>query len=235
MPTTRTHRAAKAVTLAPAARLACLLCLAATAALLAGCNIIGPIAVLASGPPKTQAQYTLDPTKVTVIVIDDRASRTPQRSLRDIVGRSAEEEILRRKLVNDMVKSNLALGVMARERFGSPLTIAELGQALKAETVIYATVDEFALSPDGQTYSPFTRLRVRVVDATTGNRLFPPPGTTDWAKLDVDIPAQATEKPGGGEQNAALQDLARVTGLALAQMFYTHENREAPKRLRERQ
>jgi hypothetical protein len=209
--------------------------LAAAALPTAGCNVIGPIAMVVAGPPKTQAQYTLPVDKTAVIVIDDRASRTPQRSLRDVVGRTAEEELLRRGLVKDMVKSNVALGVLARERFGEPMTIAELGTALKAQTVIYATVDEFSLSPDGQTFSPFSRLRVRVVDAQSGERLFPPPGTTDWAPLNVDIPTQATENPAGGAQSTALQDLARVTGLALAQMFYTHESREAPKRLRERQ
>lgn len=206
-----------------------------TSGILGGCNIVGPIAMVVAGPPKTEAQFTLPVDKTAVIVIDDRASRTPQRSLRDIVGRSAEEELLKRGLVRDMVKSNVALGVLARERFGSPMTIAELGQALKAETVIYATVDEFALSPDGQTFSPFSRMRVRVVDVASGERVFPPPGTTDWAPLNVDIPAQATENPSGGAQNSAFQDLARVTGLALAQMFYKHETREAPKRLRERE
>ncbi len=49
---------------------------------LTGCNILGPAILLVEGPPKVQAQFTLEKKRPTVVFVDDRASVLPRRALR---------------------------------------------------------------------------------------------------------------------------------------------------------
>nr|MCU0689086.1 hypothetical protein [Phycisphaerales bacterium] len=159
-----------------------------------------------------------------------------QRSLREVIGRTAEQELLAQKKVNTMISSSQALGVLARERFGERMTIDELGKALKADVVIFVAMDDFALTQDGQSISPLSRLRLKVVNVADGARLFPKPaaGTAEWFDLRVTLPAQSMERPTGAALMQANQDLARITGDQLAKVFYEHIP-DAPTRLRERE
>lgn len=217
-------------TLRAAVGVAALLLLAC--AVLPGCNILGPAGYFIMGPEKQPAVYTLDPQKVGVIVIDDKVNVTPQRSLREIIGRTAEEEILTKNLVKDMVKSSQALAVLSRERFGERMTIAELGKSLQADVVIYCTMDDFSLTQDGQSVTPESAMRVKIVDVKTSERVFPGKDATEWYPLKIKLPAQSMEKPSGSAILQNQQDLARLTGLALARMFYEHIPNE-PDRLKE--
>jgi hypothetical protein len=202
--------------------LACRALVLVAVAALSGCNILGPAGYFILGPDKQQAVYKLDPTKATVIVIDDKANIVPQRSLREVIGRTAEEDLLAKGTVKDMVKSAQALGVLSRERFGSPMTIQELGQSLKADVVIFTAIDEFSLSQDGQSVTPLSKLRMKVVDVATGQRVFPEPNAPEWYPLAIRLPAQSMEKPTGAAIMQGNQSLARITGIALAQLFYEH-------------
>jgi hypothetical protein len=216
------------------AALGCLL--GASALPLAGCNILGPAIFFVKGPDKQPAAFELDPTKATVIVIDDKANIVPQRSLREVIGRTAEQDLLSQKKVTTMISSSQALGVLARERFGERMTIDEVGKALKADVVIYVAMDDFALTQDGQSISPLSRLRLKVVNVADGGRLFPAPaaGAAEWFELRVTLPAQSMERPTGAALMQANQDLARITGEQLAKVFYEHIP-DAPTRLRDRE
>lgn len=198
--------------------------LAAAFVSLAGCNIIGPAFVLVHGPEKVQAAYELDKTKSTVIFIDDRVPYT-SRAVRDVIGRTAEEALLEEKALKDVVSGKSIQAVVARERFGKPMGIADVGKAVGADVVIYAWVDGFTLSQDGQTFTPSAALRVKVIDAATKERLFPKPDASEpWYPLVVQPPPQQGFRPGTpAEEDKARQDLARVVGLALARVFFEHE------------
>lgn len=189
---------------------------------LGGCNILGPAGYFILGPDKQPAVYKLDPEKVTVIVVDDKANIVPQRALRETMGRAAEEDLLEKGVVKEMVKSSQALAVLSRERFGERMTIQELGTALKADVVIFAAIDDFSLSQDGQSVTPLTRMRLKVVDVASGERKFPAPNETEWYPLAIRLPAQSMEKPTGAAIMQSNQQLARLAGIALAQTFYEH-------------
>lgn len=189
---------------------------------LGGCNILGPAGYFILGPDKQPAVYQLDPEKVTVIIIDDKANIVPQRSLRETMGRAAEEDLLAKGAVKEMVKSAQGLAVLSRERFGERMTIQELGAALKADVVIFAAIDDFSLSQDGQSITPLARMRVKVVDVASGERRFPGPNATEWYPLEIRLPAQSMEKPTGAAIMQSNQQLARLAGIGLAQMFYEH-------------
>ncbi len=199
------------------------------AALAGGCNIAGPAFYFLHGPEKVPAAYTLDKAKSTVIFLDDRTNRIPSRATRDLIGKTAEEDLLNQGIVADMVQSRKIQTVVARERYGKPMGIAEVGRAVDARVVIYAWVDQFTLSTDGQTFAPAAALRLKVVDAETGARLFPPPDTDGWYALSVVVPPQQGNTPdGSAPRQQAEQNLARYVGQSLARVFYKHESTKSP-------
>ncbi len=200
----------------------------------AGCNIAGPALFFIHGPEKVPAVHTLDPARSAVIFIDDRTNRIPSRATRDLIGTTAEEELLNEGLVKDMVQSRKIQSVVARERYGKPLGIAEVGRAVDAKVVIYAWVDQFTLSTDGQTFAPAAALRVKIVDVDSGKRLFPGPDTDGWYGLNVVVPPQQGVAPDStADRQRAEQGLARHVGKSLARMFYQHEAERAPGDLNE--
>lgn len=210
------------------------LSLAAAAALSAGsCNIIGPVLLLAQGPEKTKAQFILPKECSAVIAIDDRASVLQQRSLRDMIGKSAEEDMLGQNLVREMIASRLASAVMARERTGEPMGIAEIGKAVNADIVIYVAMEQFTLSEDGSSLSPLAVARVKIIESKTGKRLGPPENgpPPDFYTLTVHLPPQGGVAPTTTNELNMLQNLARVTGVYLSRMFWDSEKITEPTKL----
>ncbi len=200
----------------------------------AGCNIVAGAYLIAHGPEKTPAVFTLPKEASVVIALDDRGSVVPQRNLRDVIGKTAEEEILAHDLVREMVAARLATAVMARERAGVPMGIAEVGQAVNADVVIYIVIDQFTLSEDGQTLSPIASGRVKIIESKTGRRLGPPEnGPADYYPLIVRLPPQGSTAPTTTNQLQQLQDLARLTGVYISRMFYDAETQSAPTKLQE--
>ncbi len=205
------------------------LLLLGTASLLAilpaGCNILGPASYFVLGPDKVPAAYTLDKNKTAVIFIDDRANRIPSRASREMIGKTAEESLLEQGVVKDMIQSRSIQAVVARERFGKPMAIAEVGKAVNADVVIYAWVDTFSMTADGQTYLPTASLRVKVIDCATTERLFPSPEATEaWYPFSISLPQQQGFVPSSTAEVAkAEQDLAKWVGISLARLFFAHE------------
>lgn len=203
---------------------------------LGGCNILGPAMYFAIGPDKVPAAFELPKDRPAVIFVDDRTNRIPQRSVRELIGTVAEKAILENRASRNMIESRRVQAVVARERFGKPMGIAEVGAALEAEIVIYAWVDQFTLTPDGQTFAPSSQLRVKVIDATTKERIFPPPQAEPWHMVSVKVPTQQGAPPAtNAERLQAEENLARWVGRQLARQFFEHETTLDPSRLDERQ
>src|SRR6185436_9787846 len=114
-----------------------------------------------------------------------------------------------------------------------PMSISEIGRAVGAEQIVYASVDSFSLTPDGVNFAPFAKLRVKVIDAVNDKRLFPPeaaPGTSGGKEpfFIVEVP----ERPRGSalpktitERTKEEQKLAEDIGLRLSELFYKHSSR----------
>lgn len=187
-----------------------------------GCNIVAPVYYLVHGPEKVKASYTLDKKASIVVFIDDRGNSVPRRALRVTIGEEAEKELLKQKVVADMISTQSALAAAGTDKAGQPMSTTEIGESVKAQFVIYATVDSFSLSPDGSTFAPTTKLRVKVVDVAKDTRLWPeePRGFP----LVVRLNAKAQELPTGTSARYQAEDeLAAQAGLELAQLFYDHE------------
>lgn len=214
-------------------RIAAVAALVLLPALLSACNIVGPLAYFAMGPEAVPAVHGLDPAKTTVVFVDDRSNRIPTRATREIIGKTAEEDLLGNGAVKDMVKSSRVHTVVAAERYGRPTGIAEVGAAVQAQVVIYAYVDRFVLTEDNQSVAPAARLRVKVIDVASTERLFPPPDSEEeYYDLNVRVPVQSSQLPTtAAARQQVEQELARWCGRALARMFRETKDLSDPTRL----
>lgn len=207
---------------------------------LSSCNIAGPALYLIHGPEKTPAMYTLPDNKSAVVFIDDVDSRLPNRLTRQRIAKVAERELLDEGCVKnaEIISSDAAIAAAAGERFGKQLGIAEIGEKVGAKVVIYARIENFALSPNGAEFAPMVRMRVKVVDVETKKRLFPMPDNSDpaaqWHTVKYDLPTrQGTVPTQMADIQKAEQDLADEAGMALARVFFEHESRTRTNRVGE--
>lgn len=187
-----------------------------------GCNIVAPAAYIIHGPEKVPALYELDEERPTVVFIDDRGNRLPRRSMRQSIGEAVQQTLLSKKALKDVIDTRAALTVSNQDKAGQAMSIVDLGKAVKAEVVIYATVDGFTLSSDGQSYSPAAALRVKVIDVAADKRIWPdePAGHP----LTLNFPARTSDVPKtSAEVRAAEDELARLIGMSVAQLFYKYE------------
>ena len=206
----------------PAALLACLTLLPA------GCNIVGPAFYFIHGPEKTKKVFTLDPEKTAVVFIDDRGNKVPRRALRAAMAEQAEKTLLAKKVVKDMISANSALIAAGNDKHGKPVPVSEIGRAVQAQVVIYATVDAFTMTQDGNTFAPEALLRVKVVSAEDDTRLWPP--MPEGYPLRVRPRPEAKDLPSSVSARYQAEDeLARMAGMEIAWLFFDHDKATGPR------
>ncbi|MBX9736535.1 MAG: hypothetical protein K2X32_06375 [Phycisphaerales bacterium] len=201
----------------------------------AGCNIIGPAAILIAGPEKVPAAFTLDPKRTTVVFIDDPSSQLPGREARLAMGKRAEEELLSRKLVEDMIQSREVIAITRGEKRAELTTVASVGKALRADIVIYALVRQFTISSDGAQFIPEAVLDVKIVESSTGKRLFPPEGEEPGSyRVTMKEPLIQSGVPTSRSQRTIAEvGAAERAGLALARVFFDWERDSTASRREE--
>lgn len=195
--------------------------------LLTGCNILGPAIFLVHGPEKVPKLYALDPKRRTVVFIDDRRNQLPRRSLRQVMAEKAQSTLLDERCLEAMIDAKAALAVTARDKATEPMKITEIAKAVEADVIIYATVDQFVLSNDGQTFAPAMAIRVKVLDATNEKRLWPDDKNGHNMVLNIPI-KQGFVPQNQSEVMKAENEAAEAAGLAIAQLFFEHEMQAAP-------
>lgn len=192
-----------------------------------GCNIAAGAFYIIHGPDqKIPPKYELPPNRPTVVFVDDRNSKLPSRDLREMIAEAAGQTLLESGEVSDLIDPRGALGAAAKDRFGEPMTIAEIGRAVQADVVIYVTVDAFTYSADGTSIAPSSRLRVKVIDSKTEARLWPeePEG---YALGIQSPPKQGTMGTSAAGMFQTRQEAAARAGLGIAQLFSEHIARES--------
>jgi hypothetical protein len=203
------------------ARLIALLSAAAAIGMLGACNIVGPLFVLAHGPEKAPAEYKLDREKKTVVFVDDRTNLVSRRSTRLKISAAAELQLAGQGVVKEVIRSQAIVSAASQDSHAEPKSIAELGIAVGADVVIYATVDFFGLSPDGATFQPTAQFRVKVIDTLTGERLWPE--SREGHPLLVQMNVRTEQYPqSSGELLEREAVLAEWSGERLAELFYEH-------------
>ncbi|MBX3391407.1 MAG: hypothetical protein KF787_02050 [Phycisphaeraceae bacterium] len=193
----------------------------------AGCNIAAGAFYILHGPDeKIPAKYKLPPERPTVVFVDDRNNRLPSRDMREMIASAAGEALSSSNSVRDLIDPRSILAAATKDRFGEPMTIAELGRAVQADIVIYVTIDAFALSADGQSVSPTSSMRVKVIDTATETRLWPE--EVEGYSLGVQAPPrQGTIQGTAVEMHQIRQEAAARAGLGVAQLFVGYIARES--------
>jgi len=189
---------------------------------LTGCNIAAPAYFILAGPPKREAGFTLPVNRPTVVFVDDRTNIAPRRSLRNMAARTATETLLDKGKLKDAIDPNPAYRVASSDELAAPKSIEEIGSALGAEVVIYALIDEFNLAGNNNASGPVATVRVKVLDLTNRQRLFP--GSASGFPMSVSLPKPPSFGLSGRSAQVELENtLAQKLGLGIAQLFYEHE------------
>jgi len=194
---------------------------------LAGCNIVAPIFYAVHGPPKTKPLYQLQPRRPTVVFVDDRSNIAPRRVLRSTIARRAEQELLDRGVLVNVIDSRAAFRVASEDSLSNPMPIGAIGEAVGAEVIIYVSLDSFTLSPQDGGSKPAASASVKVLDVTNKARLWPV-GTSRGYPLRVALPVAPNYGTMNNTARLKVQNsLAETLGLGVAQLFYTHETSQS--------
>ncbi len=198
---------------------------------IAGCNIATTAAYVLQGPAKVEAQTELDRKRPTVVFIDDRSSKVPRRSLRVVVGQTAEEDMIAERVIDAdmMIAAQSILRAAMSEDADEPMSVADLGRAVGADVVVYVTIDAWTLSKDGGSYSPLVSARVKVIDAAERARIWP--GDDRGYPLLIEPAASASNVPSSSaERSAAHNELAERVGRSIAKLFYNSDRETVRER-----
>lgn len=176
-----------------------------------------------AGPPKVSAAYTLPAGKSLVVFVDDRANRAPRRSLRDVVAREAESTLISKKVVaaDRVFPSAAATRASLGETYNQPLSIAEIGRRVGADLVLYVEMTGFSISQDGVTLSQSAGAQVKIIDAATGERLFP--AEQSGYPANVRLPGGGSAPTEMAQRARHEQALATALGAQIARLFFSHE------------
>lgn len=191
---------------------------------IAGCNIVGPAFFLVHGPGTVDAAHELDRERTTVIFIDDPANKVGRRRYRSIIAETAQDIMLQKKIVVEgkMIDGRSAITYAATATADDPHSLQDIGEALRADVVIYALVSEFNISGLGGDASPSVTMHVKVFDAAAGERAWP--AEPEGYRLNLRMPAApSTVGATQAERRETEETLAQFAGLGLAQLFYDVE------------
>ncbi len=187
-----------------------------------GCNIVAAGFLLVHGPPRIEARHKLEAERPTVVFVDDRSNQLPTRALRDVIARSAQQALLSEGVLINVIDCKAAFSAVASEKSSEPMDLVALAKAVQAEVLVYAAVESFSLSEDGGSVSPSIAMRVKVMDATAGKRVWPEekPGS---AVISTSRAAPGFKPTSHSEMSKLEQEAATQAGVALAQVFFGHE------------
>ncbi|MEQ9461771.1 MAG: hypothetical protein RIG82_12545 [Phycisphaeraceae bacterium] len=196
-----------------------------------GCQEIGYIAGIFTGwagLDQIPAVYELE-ERPTLVLVDDRqgllGSPATSQQVANVVGNRL---IARAEFTESMIIDPRRITKVAEEL--GPLyaqtPIDAIGRALDAEQVIAVSVISAQPELAPGILQPKAQVLVEVIDVASGRRLFPA-GTTSsnvaaGYPISVQLGTQAFQD-GRASMRLAANDLARLLGLRIAQLFYDRE------------
>ena len=192
----------------------------AAAAALAGCEAPGFVAQGVAGdtvPPRHRLRE-----RVTMVMVDDPANELGSRGLARRAAAQARYQLEKRAVVPELVPAERLDAVRAALGPDYERTaIDRIGRRCGAEQVIYVRVTEMALERAGRLLHARARGRVKVIDVTAAERVFPDPGRhRRGAPVTAEVPRTRVE--GETERRRLLRRLAKRLGTRAAELFYRH-------------
>lgn len=152
------------------------LSLAVVAMVGAGCQPVGFLAYAIGAEGKVKAAYKLEARK-TLVLVDDPSepAKLPSPQLQNLIAGRVGDRLVAEGVLDraDLIPANRVSQLAAEEADFGQWPIDRVGRAVGAKQVVYVLITGFGVSDNGAIYQPTAEARVKVIDAATGDRLFP--------------------------------------------------------------
>jgi len=196
-----------------------------------GCAEPGFLAHVIAGPDQVKAQYTLAAVP-TLVIVDDPREALSDPNFPAVVGANVGHHLVQNKVLEPaqvVSQDHLsALAVQLGDRYATT-PIDRIVARLGAEQVIHVLVRSVSMQVAGAYYHPVAVVEVKVIDATTGARLFPgagkyddPQATPPGVTLSVELKRQTIDTDRRYAPSMLARRLSERIGLEVAQVFYDH-------------
>jgi len=139
---------------------------------LAGCNVVGAVQYAAMGPPRQEAMY-VPPKRPTLVLVENYKTPSAVAMDADRLAMLVGQELAAQQVAPIVDQAHLSA---LRERKGSEfrnMRISEIGRAVQADQVIYINLVESEVQQTAGLLKAVIAVRVKVVDAHTGETLWP--------------------------------------------------------------
>ena len=194
---------------------------------LTGCPAVAWIFGVIQGPKEKKALFDLPDDKRVLVLAEDRmqmgGAETVQRELTGFLNQA----LLSQELVREVVPYSALAALRAETPDFHRLHIAEVGQRLGADVVIYVNVLKFALkdNPADVLWRGHCEVAVKVIQCPAGvkrgkARLWPDHPPRGHPVSHDRAPKADTSS---GYEEALSRTLAAETADKIAKLFYTHE------------
>lgn len=175
----------------------------------------------------------------TLVLVEDAPQPVlDQPDLAGLIAGRVAQILIEQKVITKFTDSGAVAELRARtpdfDTEPAKWNIARIGREVGAQQVLYISIQEFGLTEEGVIFRPRATVRVKFVDAQSGQRLFPPaadqygssghPITTQRNYGSMDGASQAT-------QVILARRLAEDIAQDIARLFYEHTPPEPGERL----
>lgn len=198
--------------------------------LVSGCQTAGFFANVIGGGEKIDALY--EPADRPLVVMVDDSAQNPKLPSRDLALRIADRvsrDFEQQEIVQQVVDCTLVADLAAREADFAKWPIDRIGKQVGAEQVLYIVVDAFRLTEDDAIFRPFVQVRVKIIDATTGERLFP--GDDSGVTVVAQLNYSAMDGANATTHRILSERLAEQLADEISKLFYRHKAPEPGDRL----
>ena len=193
-----------------------------------GCPIGAVVALFAKKDPMIPVDPEHEFTADTLLIfVDSPTERTGISGIRPLLTRHLEDEIFKYSLVSAVIPAReLATLRIIADDFDQ-LSIAEVGQRLSADQVLYVEVIDFSLGTmvDKPVGHGVARLRVTVFDVVPQRKAWPRDKSLGYEVL-VETPFR--EPTGQRYRQEFADDLADRTAESVVKLFRKHEKPRNP-------
>lgn len=197
-----------------------------------GCNVVGFVTLLFA---KVDAKHELT-NRPTLVMVEDPETALANTALPDAIATEIGQKLLENGATHTVIDTN-RLATLRNEmgdRFRKT-PIDEIGRRVGAEQIIYVKVLTVIIQNEPGMIKPSAVLAIKLVDAQTGERLFPnestqfpvasPLSTSDRTSYPLVINQRmemVREGATGTTDTIIRSKMAKVIAREIARLFYTH-------------
>jgi hypothetical protein len=195
--------------------------------LLAGCNILGAAAYKVAGEPDVPAEFELA-KRPTVVMVEN--FRHPDLAAADaeFIAQRVQERLMKKDLV-PVVRAEKIIELRGKGMGAfRKMTVKDVARAVEAEQVLYISFEAggFASMGGGSTVQGRAVVKVKVIDAATGDTLWPG-AVSDGRSVSFETsPADGTDRTSTTDLRYKLYDGLAARAVRLFHKFKPSEQGE---------